>query len=190
MQSTDITSLLEFYRLAAPTLDAHFTLKESAFRCNKALQKSKVERPWQNEIKVEILKLIIMLCNSHPLKELRFLEIHTTNHKSQSNSSSFPFLEEFCSYYVLHQVEGRLSLVLKKEVEELSKFVNRGICRDMPCFQVTSTTIFITKKRDFVCYVLVRQNFDVRKELECKKIYCKFKSIPEYQDFPVRCLIA
>ena len=98
MQSTDITSLLEFYRLAAPTLDTHFTLKESAFRCNKALQKSKVERPWQNEIKVEILKLIIMLCNSHPLKELRFLKVHTTNHKSQSNSSSFPFLEEFYSY--------------------------------------------------------------------------------------------
>lgn len=97
MQSTDITSL-EFYRLAAPTLDTHFTLKESAFRCNKALQKSKVERPWQNEIKVEILKLIIMLCNSHPLKELRFLKIHTTNHESQSNSSSFPFLEEFYSY--------------------------------------------------------------------------------------------
>ena len=98
MQSTDITSLLEFYRLAAPTLDTHFTLKESAFRCNKALQKSKVERPWQNEIKVEILKLIIMLCNSHLLKELRFLKVHTTNHKSQSNSSSFPFLEEFYSY--------------------------------------------------------------------------------------------
>lgn len=98
MQSTDITSLLEFYRLAAPTLDTHFTLKESAFRCNKALQKSKVEQPWQNEIKVEILKLIIMLCNSHPLKELRFLKIYNTNHKSQSNSSSFPFLEEFCSY--------------------------------------------------------------------------------------------
>ena len=87
-------------------------------------------------------------------------------------------------------MEGRLSLVLKKEVEELSKFVNRGICRDMPCFQVTSTTIFITKKRDFVCYLLVRQNFDVRKELECKKSYCKYKSIPGYQDFPVRCLIA
>ena len=80
MQSTDITSLLEFYRLAALTLDTQFTLKESAFRCNKALQKSKVERPWQNEIKVEILKLIIMLCNSHPLKELRFLKVHTTNH--------------------------------------------------------------------------------------------------------------
>ena len=98
MQRTDITSLLEFYRLAASTLDAHFTLKESAFRCNKALPKSKVEQPWQNEIKVEILKLIIMLCNSHPLKELRFLKIDTTNHKSLSNSSSFPFLEEFYSY--------------------------------------------------------------------------------------------
>ena len=89
-----------------------------------------------------------------------------------------------------NKVEGRLSLVLKKEVEKLSKFVNRGICRDMPCFQVTSTTIFITKKRDFVCYLLVRQNFDVRKELKCKKSYCKYKSIPRYQDFPVRCLIA
>lgn len=41
-------------RLAAPTLDTHFTLKESAFRCNKALQKSKVEQPWQNEIKVSL----------------------------------------------------------------------------------------------------------------------------------------
>lgn len=49
-QQTDAKSA----RLAARTLDTHFTLKESAFRCNKALPKSKVEQPWQNEIKVSL----------------------------------------------------------------------------------------------------------------------------------------
>ena len=70
MQSTNLTSILEFYRLTLPTLDNHYILKVSAFECDKALQESKVEQSQQNEKKVEILKLIIMLCNFYPLEEI------------------------------------------------------------------------------------------------------------------------
>ena len=67
MQSTNLTSILEFYRLTLPTLDNHCILKVSAFECKKAVKRnshSKVKK------KVEILKLIIMLCNFYPLEEI------------------------------------------------------------------------------------------------------------------------
>ena len=54
MPSTDLTSLLEFYRIPVPALDTHCILKDSAFEYNKALEERKVELPWQNEEKVEI----------------------------------------------------------------------------------------------------------------------------------------
>ena len=70
MPSTDLTSLLEFYRIPVPALDTHCILKDSAFEYNKALKERKVELPWQNEEKVEISRLIIKLCNLYLLKEI------------------------------------------------------------------------------------------------------------------------
>ena len=70
MPSTDLTSLLEFYRIPVPTLETHCILKDSAFEYNKALEERKVELPWQNEEKVEISRLIIKLCNLYLLKEI------------------------------------------------------------------------------------------------------------------------
>lgn len=56
MQSTSLTSILEFYRLTLPTLDNHCILKVSAFECKKALQESKEEQPQENEKKGRNIK--------------------------------------------------------------------------------------------------------------------------------------
>ena len=67
----NLTSILEFYRLTLPTLDNHCILKVSAFECKKALQESKEDYSHRKmKKKVEILKLIIMLCNFYPLEEI------------------------------------------------------------------------------------------------------------------------
>ena len=67
MQSTNLTSILEFYRLTLPTLDNHCILKVSAFECKKAAKRNSHSKMKK---KVEILKLIIMLCNFYPLEEI------------------------------------------------------------------------------------------------------------------------